>query len=1015
MIGGAEAELLAGLVALVRRTTIGLIVLLTLGLGIVWTAVNFYNYYPLIQARLENAVTRLSTRDDNPETGSEFIYPLRTTDGTSVGSKGECSLQPTISVLVPAYEEADVVKNSIRSIYEATYPTELLDVCVLVEPDDAKTQAALSELAEEFPFEILVVPTAYPGGPNKPRALNYGFEHVDGEVIGVVDAEVIIGENTFERLADEIVNGADFALSHLDMVNEDDGWLNLLFRAEYGYWYEEVVPAFAQIGYPVPLGGTSCFFRQGVLKEISRRRHEQGDPSWSTIDRLWLFEHGLDGAVPWDPENVTEDFELGLELWVSGYEFAYLDSISREESPLDLQGWMVQRTRWKQGKLYTFRKYIERPPRSLRQRFHLYWQSLLPHLGPINIGGLIFVLWLANMSGAVPSALVGGILALGLAFLVMVSLLYAWGYWLVSEKPIWTRIRRTVIVALTLYFYWILQWIADLRAIQLTYRGQFNWESTTHFGRNLLDRTREEDDVPNSEAGGSVLSGNTTRQDRSDGDRIFDRPRQVVGLLLIVGVAAAVRAAGLTRWSLWLDEIYTITFRAAIPIREALVVPFDPHPPLYFVLVHLWMDLAGRTHVVAGLFSLTFSVATVIAVYAFARQLYDDRTGLIAAALIAVSTMHIHFGRNIRMYSLFTFLSIVSWYTYVRLPDRGRTGDAAYLVATVAMLYTHVYALFVLGAQFVYTLLTETDRQFRQRWWRLQMLVGLAYIPWIVVLGRQVLGRATGSGATAIGWIPAPSTALLRDTLLMYAGFPSFYPIMTGSTATWLAAIAVLFVFNVTLLLSVVFYDDRADEYRLSGLDEASLLGTFFAVPIVVPFIASYVLFPVYFPRFALVASLPLYVLVARGVINLDGHQGWQVAFVAILLIGSVVTGAGYFNGESVEDWRGAVNEIEDEVTPDDLLVIQPFWVENDVNYYYNGVNATRLLLPGSEGMTPMDQRELATLAAEHDTVWLIRYQNQSGGGTIAVLDETYSQSLVYDYGRITILRFERAENTASF
>ena len=107
------------------------------------------------------------------------------------------------------------------------------------------------------------------------------------------------------------------------------------------------------------------------------------------------------------------------------------------------------------------------------------------------------------------------------------------------------------------------------------------------------------------------------------------------------------------------------------------------------------------------------------------------------------------------------------------------------------------------------------------------------------------------------------------------------------------------------------------------------------------------------------------------------------------------------------------MNEIEDEVTPNGLVAIQPFWVENDVNYYYDGVNTTRLLLPSSEEMTSADRKELATLAADHDTIWLIQYQ--SGRGPIAALNQTYDRSLVYDQGTTTILRFERAENTASF
>ncbi|MFB6219036.1 MAG: hypothetical protein ABEH77_07670, partial [Halobacteriaceae archaeon] len=61
---------------------------------------------------------------------------------------------------------------------------------------------------------------------------------------------------------------------------------------------------------------------------------------------------------------------------------------------------------------------------------------------------------------------------------------------------------------------------------------------------------------------------------------LADTTAEVVGDVAAadLAVAVGVRVYGLTHWSLWLDEVYTLTFRAAVPLREALVVPFDPHP-----------------------------------------------------------------------------------------------------------------------------------------------------------------------------------------------------------------------------------------------------------------------------------------------------------------------------------------------------------------------------------------------------------------------------------------------------
>jgi cellulose synthase/poly-beta-1,6-N-acetylglucosamine synthase-like glycosyltransferase/4-amino-4-deoxy-L-arabinose transferase-like glycosyltransferase len=997
--------------------------LVTVVLGMVWTLINFYNYYPLAQRWLDQGIRRL--RLALPAVGTPGTDgPAPPPDGTV---SDDASL-PVVDVLVPAYHEAEVLSNSIRSIYDSSYPADRLNVVVLLEPDDTETRTVATELAERFPFDVLTVHPEYPGSPNKPRALNYGFEHTDGDLVGIVDAEVIVGSATFHEAATVVREGADFVLSRLDMVNEDDGWLNLLFRAEYGYWYEEVIPAFAHVDYPIPLGGTSCFFRRSVLEAASEFRYERhGDP-WSDADLEWLAANDLSGAIPWDPENITEDFELGLLLWVADYDFAYLSERTREESPLDLDGWISQRTRWKQGKLYTFLQYVEYPPGTLRQRFHLYWQSLLPHLGPINIAGLVFVFWLANMAGAAPSVLVRGVLSLGLAFMIMVSVLYARGYWLVSDRPALTKLRRALIVVLTLYLYWFLQWIADVRAILRTYRGRFDWEKTTHIGRNLVG---DESGVLSSHSalfttGGEADGGSGGWADGSGDTRVvpttsdtsvsLTRRRRLVLLAGIVAIGAALRLYGLTRWSLWVDEIYTIANRTAMSIPDLLVVPQDPHPPLYFLLLKLWFHLAGDTRVAAGLLSVAFSLLSILLLYLFARKLYDDATGLVAAGILSVSTLHIHFGRNIRMYSLLTALALASWYAYVRLPEPGRRTDLLYVLTTVGMLYTHVYAVFVLAAQHVYTIITGTDAAFRRRWLRVQVVLAVLYSPWAAILGQQVVGSLVGgAGGAAITWLPDPSPALLRDTLLMYAGFPSLYPILSGSTVTWIAAILVLLTFNVTLFLSCIVHrvdDDGAGyEYQMDDLGQSSFLVVGFVVPIIVPFVVSYFVVPIYFPRYTLAASLPLYVLSARGLVNLRWHRSWQIVFGVVILLGAATTGLGYYTGESVEDWRGLTDHVEDDIDQTDLLVIQPTWIENSVMYYYDGPDTEVVLVRESPQVTDRALTQLSDRATDHDTVWIVRHQTDDDD-VLAAVNDTHRRTQVRVTGSTRLYRFDNRTAT---
>lgn len=445
--------------------------------GLIWATVNFYHVYPFFQLFLDAKLSRENST----------VY-------TEIEDESIENQLPTIDVLIPAYREGDVIHQSIRSIRNANYPQTLVNVHLLVEPDDTDTQRALDELSKEYEFQeiriptdyqSIIVPEKYPGLPNKPRALNYGFELTEGELVGVIDAEDIVDPNLFSKVSGALIGcGKDFVQGKLDMVNEDDGWKNTLFRGEYGWWFGILLPAFYHVGYPVPLGGTTNFFHRSVLEEISTKRYQQYGNPWNEKQRAWFGENNLDGAVPWDPRNVTEDFELGIFLWKEGYELGLIETVTREESPLTVDAWVRQRTRWQKGKVYTFLQYLRHPPRGLRAKFHGFFQSLLPHLAPVNIAGIVILAMFANLAQEGLHPAIWIVLSLGLVFVLESMLLQLYGYWIVSTESRFTRVRRAVLNFATVPFYWLLLWGAELRALKQIYLKQNHWEKTTHHGRN---------------------------------------------------------------------------------------------------------------------------------------------------------------------------------------------------------------------------------------------------------------------------------------------------------------------------------------------------------------------------------------------------------------------------------------------------------------------------------------------------------------------------------------------------
>jgi cellulose synthase/poly-beta-1,6-N-acetylglucosamine synthase-like glycosyltransferase len=446
--------------------------------GCIWMTVNAYNLVPLARLWVSEGWS-----------WGQALYVAHEYEGDPREA-------PSIDVLLPAYREDSVIRSAITSIRAADYPQHKLHVVVLVEPDDDATKDELRRLASEHSFgqvdtpggffTMLEVPERYPGAKNKPRALNFGFQETYSDIVGVIDAEDVVDADLFSLIAGAIDEaGYDVVQGRLDMANEDDGWLNTLFRGEYGYWYRILLPALYHANYPVPLGGTTNFCSRAALEEISEIRKERFGSRWEPFEDLWYANLGETGPIPWDPLNVTEDFELGLLFWLEDYDVGLLDVDTREESPTRLNDWIKQRTRWQKGKVFTMIQFVRQPPDGVRNRFHVLFQSLLPHLGPINLFGVVLISIWAVVIDFRFSPVVFAILLLGLVVTCQYMLLQAIGYWVTSDAPVRRRVIRAVISAGSLLGYWVLLWGADMRALKQVYSGSTVWEKTTHYGKHL--------------------------------------------------------------------------------------------------------------------------------------------------------------------------------------------------------------------------------------------------------------------------------------------------------------------------------------------------------------------------------------------------------------------------------------------------------------------------------------------------------------------------------------------------
>ena len=421
----------------------------------IWLSVNLYNLYPLLNYRVNGKRSAALQ--------SRYNLPRKL---------------PKISILIPAYHEESVLPHSIKRIFESDYPSRLIEVIVLTEKDDTGTINVANRLIEEYGIiHIRIEDDGLPMG--KPRALNFGLKHITGSIVGVIDAEDIIDKKLFKKVVALMNSGYDAVQGVLDMVNDRDGFTNMHLRAEYRYWYRTYMPALAYSNFPVPLGGTTNFFKRGLLEELKG----------------------------WDPHNVTEDFELGIRMYnehkkvgiafdmlgnrssksifYNKYNFSMMNSVTNEESPATLKGWLKQRTRWQRGKIQTLKKVVKHPPNRLLNKIHSAMMSLVPHTGPINLTGIAFSIIAFFASQPLP-IWIYYIFGFNTAMLVFYCTMQGYGYFTAVHKSRRRRLLKAIFVGITTPIYWIMQWITYIRALKHEYLGaKVFWEKTDYYGVHI--------------------------------------------------------------------------------------------------------------------------------------------------------------------------------------------------------------------------------------------------------------------------------------------------------------------------------------------------------------------------------------------------------------------------------------------------------------------------------------------------------------------------------------------------
>jgi mannosyltransferase len=320
--------------------------------------------------------------------------------------------------------------------------------------------------------------------------------------------------------------------------------------------------------------------------------------------------------------------------------------------------------------------------------------------------------------------------------------------------------------------------------------------------------------------------------------------------LLLVLAALALRLYHIDAHGLWNDEGLTARY-ASLPVGHlvATIAADDPHPPLYYLVIHVWGLVAGPTDFAIRLPSALFGALTVAALYALGRRIGGRATATLAALFAAASPLLVWYDQEARMYALLVLGATVSTLLLHRARQRGAWSAWVLHAAVLATtLHVHYFAAFLAAW---HGLLVERATRWRPDRWRALLALALAagaFVPWL--LSTQTLGYQ--------GWMePVDFENALRRAAWAFAVGTSIYPEWGWLLSAPMLAAAALGT------LALALRRPRADLWLIAGWA-------------VVPVLASYTFGaltgrPSFHERYVIAGTPAVLLLAALGITALAG------------------------------------------------------------------------------------------------------------------------------------------------
>jgi 4-amino-4-deoxy-L-arabinose transferase-like glycosyltransferase len=398
---------------------------------------------------------------------------------------------------------------------------------------------------------------------------------------------------------------------------------------------------------------------------------------------------------------------------------------------------------------------------------------------------------------------------------------------------------------------------------------------------------------------------------------------------------------------IWVDEAISI-HQAHMSLAGMLqnLRATDNHPPLYFLILWGTVRLIGSGELAVHIPTIIAGTLLIPAVYITGRELFDRRTGVVAALLTTVAPLLIWYAQEARPYAFFMLFATLAVWAQMRVVRDGRTRYwVAYGALTIALLYTHYFSLIPIALQQIAFAAViwhrsrhgEQVNQMITRYWVTWIAIAIAVAPLVGYVHQQFANDVT----TGQGMAGAPSAGA-ASTGVPQTGHPNVYALITNFVwAIWgyhtdSTMLRITALWPVLMLLALALLG--------RGRSPVSLLVLALAV------LPAFILMAIGFKdrmlfevRYFSGAVPMLMIGCARAAVSSSARR-LPVALITAALLATMLAGAAdqqlAKSNPRDYDFRAALEVVRSRAHPGDTLLYAPVYLNDVIEYYTPRVHA---------------------------------------------------------------------------